>query len=294
MNTKLKIKKHSYDTWWVWLLPMGILLLLIYLYPILNIFRLSFTNTRIGKAEYQYTLESYIAVFKDPELWYSFKITMLFALGSVFFQLALGLACALLINKNLRGAWLVKLSMTVAWVVPGVITGVIWQILYSSASWGVFNNIIKSLGGSAVPFISSPSLALISALIANIWRGTGFSGIMQYAALKGIPPSLFESAKLDGASSWQTFWRITLPQLKPMLLINVVLITIYSVNTYDSIYALTQGGPGNSTTVLPLLTYKSVFTYLNLGRGSVYAILLLLISVLLTVIYIKMLGKKGE
>ncbi|MDC7230674.1 MAG: sugar ABC transporter permease [Sphaerochaetaceae bacterium] len=294
---KQKVKRKGEgitSRWWLWLVPMFLLLGMIYLYPVLNVIRMSFTNIRIGKPTFNYSLDSYRSVFADKELWDSLRITLIFALGSVFFQLGIGLAVAMLINKDLRGAGLVKLSMTIAWVVPGVITGVVWQMLYSSASWGVFNNFIKALGGTTVSFLSIPWLALMSALIANIWRGTGFSGIMQYSAIKSIPPELFESARLDGASSRQVFAHITLPQLKPMLLINLVLISIYSINTYDSIYSLTRGGPGNSTTVLPLMTYKSVFTYLNLGRGSVYAIILLFVSVILTSIYIKLMNEKGE
>lgn len=294
-NEITKRKREGFaNKWWLWLLPMVVLLGIVYLYPILTVIKMSFTNIKIGQPTFDYTFDSYIFVFTNNELWYSLEITLIFALGSVFFQLGIGLAVALLINKDLRGAGLVKLSMTIAWVVPGVITGVVWQMLYSSASWGVFNNIIKALGGKPISFLSVPWLALMSALIANIWRGTGFSGIMQYAAIKSIPIELFESARLDGANSGQLFAHITLPQLKPMLLINLVLISIYSINTYDSIYALTRGGPGSSTTVLPLMTYKAVFTYLNLGRGSVYAIILLIVSIVLTSIYIKFMNKKGE
>lgn len=290
----MKLKSNRLiDKWWFWFIPMGLMLVIIYLYPILNIFKMSFTDTRIGSANYKYTLDSYKYVLTDPELWHCIWVTLVFALGSVVFQLGLGLGCALLINRDLPGAGLVKLSMTIAWVVPGIITGIIWQIIYSSSSWGFLNNLIESLGGSRVPFLATPTTALLCALVANVWRGIGFSGIMQYAALRAIPIELFESARLDGANEFQVFRRITLPQLKPMFMINLVLITIFSINTYDSIYSLTQGGPGNATTVLPLASYKAVFTYLSLGRGSVYAMILLVISVLLTVIYLRM-GKEDK
>lgn len=291
---EIKKKKALSDHWWFWLIPMAILLVVIYLYPISNILRMSFTDTRIGSMNFNYTFDSYKYVFSDPELWNTIKITLIFALGSVVFQLGLGLCCALLINKDLPGAGLVKLSMIIAWVVPGVITGIIWSILCASSAYGVFNNIIEALGFERLPLLSEPKLALLCALVANIWRGIGFSGIMQYAALRAIPTELFESARLDGANEWIIFRKITLPQLKPMFLINLVLITIFSINTYDSIYSLTQGGPGNATAVLPLQAYRAVFTYQSLGRGSVYAVLLLAISVGLTVIYLKLMGREEK
>lgn len=279
--------------WWVWLIPAFLLIGSVYVYPMFSVINYSFTNVSIGKqSAYSYTMDSWKEVFSRTELWYSLKITLYFALGSVVFQLGLGLVSALLINTDLRGAGIVKLAMTIAWVVPGVIAGVIWQILFSSSSYGTINNLFEWIGLDRVSFLSSPFSALNCALIANIWRGTGFSGIMQYAALKSIPVELYESASIAGAGRMRTFFSITLPQLRPMLLINLVLITIASINTYDSIYSLTGGGPGLSTTVLPLMTYKSVFTHLKLSVGCVYAVLLLVISVALTLVYIKLLDKK--
>ena len=280
--------------WWVWVLPLLIILSLFYLYPIISIFRLSFTDSRVGNPNFSYTLSSYKAVLTDVTLWRVLKVTLIFVLSSVFLQLFLGLMTAILIKKDLFGAGLVKLSMVFAWVVPGIITGIMWQMIYSSNSWGIINYVVKSLGFSSIPFLSDPVLALTAAIISNVWRGTGFSGIMQYAALCAIPLELYESAKIDGANAWQSFWAITLPQLKPMLMINVVLITIYSFNTYDSIYALTRGGPGGSTTVISLQAYESVFSYLQLGRGAVYAIFMTLLSIVFTLIYIRLMDSEEK
>ena len=281
--------------WWYWFLPAFIVIGIIYIYPLISVFVYSFSNAKIGRSnEYVYTLASYKEVLLNTEFWYSLKITLYFALGSVLFQLLIGMLVALLINTDLHGAGIVKVSMIIAWICPGVIAGILWQIIFSSASWGIINNLIQGLEFDKISFLSTPFSALNCALIANIWKGTGFSGIMQYASLKSIPVELYESADLDGANRWQSFFSITLPQMKPMLMINLVLITISSINTYDSIYSLTGGGPGISTTVLPLMTYKSVFTNLKLGVGSVYAVILLLISVILTMIYIRLMDSRED
>lgn len=288
----IKMRELS-EKWWFWLIPLAIVLIIFFLYPVLQVINFSFTNAEIGKANYEYTINNYFSVFSDGELFRVIKITFIFVGGSVLFQLLLGLISGLLINKDLPGSSLVKLSMISAWVVPGVITGIIWQMLYSSSSWGIFNYFVDLIGLESIPFLHVPGWALFSVTLANIWRGTGFSGIMQYAALRGIPEQLYEAASIDGASKWEQFWHITLPQLRPMLLINVILITIYTFNTYDSVYALTKGGPGGSTTVISLQAYREVFRYLNMGKGSVYAVLMLALSITFTLIYVKLLSE-GE
>jgi multiple sugar transport system permease protein len=292
MGTKKSLTMGRYDKWWIWILPLVFVLLVFYLYPILNIFQLSFTDTRIGGTDFSYTFSSYVSVLTDETFWRVLYITLIFVVFSVFFQLFLGLCTALLINQNLPGAGLVKLSMVFAWVVPGIITGIMWQMIYSSSGWGIINYFVKKLGFQAIPFLAEPSLAIGAAIVANIWRGTGFSGIMQYAALSNIPGELYDSGKMDGAGSFQCFWRITLPLLKPMLMINVILITIYTFNTYDSVYALTRGGPGSSTTVISLQAYKAVFTFLSLGNGSVYAIIMMVLSIIFTLLYMRMMDSK--
>lgn len=287
-------RRSLVDNWWFWLIPLVLILAVFYLLPILDVIRLSFTDTRIDRTSYHYSFDSYRRVLTNKSFWGTLRITFIFAMGSVVFQLGIGLGCALLINRDLPGAGLVKLSMIIAWIVPGIITGVIWEMLYSKANWGVINNFLRSIGHNPVSFLATPGSALICCMIANIWRGTGSSGIMQYSAIKSIPKEYFESAKLDGANCFQVFFKITLPTIRPMIMINLVLISIYSINTYDSIYSLTQGGPGDGTTVLPLRAYKSVFTYLSLGQGSVYAIILMFLSIILTLIYFRMLGTKDE
>lgn len=284
--------KSLSNHWWFWSIPLAIVLGLFYLYPIAEVVRLSFTNSRLGREEYVYTLSTYIDVLTDETLMTVLRVTLIFVVGSVVFQLFLGMVTAVLINLELPGSGLVKLSMVCAWVVPGIITGIMWQIVFSSSNWGVFNFLLEMIGIGPLPFMHRPGWAIFSATLANIWRGTGFSGILQYAALKAIPIELYEAARVDGSSGWQSFWHITLPLLKPMLLINVVLITIYTFNTYDSIYALTRGGPGGSTTVISLQAYRAVFTYLHLGRGSVYALIMVVLSIVFTLLYIRAMGAK--
>lgn len=282
------MKKNSKKWILVWMLPIAIILILFYLYPLVDAIRLSFTNARIGNPDIKLSLTSYVRVLTDPDLRVVLGNTLVFVVFTVFFQLTLGLLVGMLLETGLRGMGVLKVAMITAWVVPGVIAGITWNLLYSSAAWGVINNTLKLFGLKPIAFMTIPSWALVGTIVTNIWRGTGFSGIMQYGALRAINPQLYEAAAIDGASGWQRFWRITLPMLKPMLMINLVLITIATVNTYDAIWSLTQGGPGIATTVLSLQTYKSTFLRLNLGQGAVYAVLMILSSTVFTSIYLKM------
>jgi multiple sugar transport system permease protein len=276
----------------VWLLPVALILAFFYLLPVVDAIRLSFTNARVGTADISFSLSSYAQVLRDSDLIVILRNTLIFVVFTVAFQLILGLLVGLLLETHLPGMELLKVAMITAWVVPGVIAGITWNLLYSSAAWGVINNTIELLGGERISFLVNSGWALMGIVIANIWRGTGFSGIMQYGALRAIDPQLYEAASIDGASGMQQFWRITLPMLKPMLFINLVLITIATVNTYDAIWALTQGGPGISTTVLSLQTYKASFLRMNLGQGAVYAVLMILSSTIFTSIYLHMMREK--
>ncbi|MFW5727766.1 MAG: carbohydrate ABC transporter permease [Spirochaetia bacterium] len=276
----------------VWLLPVALILAFFYLLPVVDAVRLSFTNARVGTADLSFSLSSYAQVLQDSDLVVILRNTLIFVVFTVAFQLTLGLLVGLLLETHLPGMELLKVAMITAWVVPGVIAGITWNLLYSSAAWGVINNTLELFGGERISFLVNPGWALMGVVIANIWRGTGFSGIMQYGALRAIDPQLYEAASIDGASGMQQFWRITLPLLKPMLFINLVLITIATVNTYDAIWALTQGGPGISTTVLSLQTYKTSFLRMNLGQGAVYAVLMILSSTIFTSIYLHMMREK--
>jgi multiple sugar transport system permease protein len=134
----------------------------------------------------------------------------------------------------------------------------------------------------------------MSIIAANVWRGTAFSMILMYAGLQGIPDELYEAAKVDGASNVQSFWYITLPQLRPIIMINIILITIYTLNTFDMILPLTGGGPGRATEVLALRTYNVIFENFSLAGGSVLAMIMLAIALLLTLMYRRMLQSEGE
>jgi multiple sugar transport system permease protein len=179
-------------------------------------------------------------------------------------------------------------------MIPGVLVGIVWQMLLSSSQFGIINYFLESVGASRINFLVQPNYALLSIIIANIWRGTSFSMILQYAGLKRIPDGLYEAAGIDGASAIQKFFYITIPQLLPIIFINLVLVTINTFNTFDMIVVLTGGGPARATQVLTLSSYEQVFSFFNIGRGSAIAVILLVFNLMLAILYYKLILSKDS
>ncbi|MCX5515062.1 sugar ABC transporter permease [Kaistia algarum] len=267
-----------------------------YLYPIIDVFRLAFTNaTLLGRDEI-YTTATFKALLGSPELPDILMTTLVFVAASVIGQQLFGLGIAVLVmrgeRRKLKGMTALRTIVLIAWVIPGIANGLIWQMLFSEAPFGAINSVLRMMSIAPVAWLSDPTNAMISAVISNVWRGTAFSMIVFYAALKAIDATLYEAASVDGASSWQRFRHITLPQMRPAILVNSILITIQTLNTFDAIISLTGGGPGRATEVLSLFTFNAVFRNYDLAGGSVLSVLMLVISLVLALGYASMLPRR--
>ncbi len=281
-----------------WILPTGAVLIVFYLYPLFDVLRISFTDAYLIRPGYSYTLESYSHLLTTPDFFFMLRVTFIFVSASVLFQLLLGFFIALAINEGTRrglpGTVVTRTTVLCAWILPGVVIGIIWRMLLSGSPYGVVNYLIERVGFNKLPFLFSPSFALVSVIIANIWRGTAFSMILQYAGLQKIPQELYEAAKVDGASASQLLRYVIIPQLRPMLFINLVLITIYTSNSFDMIIALTGGGPARSTEVIALNVYNTIFKFLDLGTGAAIAVILLFINLVMSLVYYRFLRVRTE
>lgn len=280
----------------VWLLPLALLLAVSYVYPAIDVVRFSFTDATLLNPEYEYGLASYENVTENPDLPGVIWTTLIFVVFSVILQLSLGLLIAMALHRGVRrGLWgiaLIRIILLSCWIVPGIAAGIVWQLMFNEASYGFLNGILRLAGISPVAWLSDQDMAIWSAVIANVWRGTAFSMILLYAGLLVIPQSLYEAASVDGANGLRQFRYITLPQLRPILLINTILISIFTLNTFDLILALTGGGPGRATEVLALYAYNTVFRNFDLSNGAVLAVILLLISIVFTLLYVRLLPKE--
>ena len=280
-----------------WLLPLVVVASVFFLWPVVNVIRLAFTDTTLLRSGYAYTLQTFSQTLTDPALPGVLAVTAIFVAASVAGQLVLGLGIALVmqraVRRGLHGAVLVRSVVLSAWVMPGVLVGVIWQIVLNEGPFGLVNSVLGAVGLAPVSWLSDTKLAVVSVIVANIWRGTAFTMLLLYAALHTVNRELVDAAQVDGAGRLRTLWHVTLPQIRPVLLVNVILITIATLNTFDMILALTGGGPAMATEVLALHTYDAVFVNFNLAGGCVLALLLLAVSLVLTTIYRRVLREEA-
>jgi multiple sugar transport system permease protein len=264
-----------------------------YLVPILDVFRLAFGDATLLRNVESYGLDRIAQTLSSPALPGVLWVTLVFTMASVVGILGAGLLIALTVVRgevrNLWGMGLLRTVVLTAWVVPGIANGLIWQMLFSEAPFGALNSTLAIFGVTPVRWLSDPDNAMISAVIANVWQGTAFAMIVFYAARKGLSQDLYAAAAIDGAGHFARFLFITLPQMRPAILVATVLVTIQTLNTFDVILALTGGGPGRATEVLSLYTFTTVFYNFDLSGGSVLALILVLIALLLTVFYIRLL-----
>jgi multiple sugar transport system permease protein len=180
-----------------------------------------------------------------------------------------------------------------AWVVPGVLVGVLWRILLMENKAGIGNYVLSLFGIGPQPFLSTGALAMASVIVANAWRGCAFSMILQFAGLTRIPVELHEAADLEGLSGWQRLRVVILPMLLPVLALNLALITIYTLNTFDLILPLTGGGPARQTEVVSLYMYRSAFFGLEAGRAAAVAAVMLALNLALAVVADRLTRRRG-
>ncbi|MBD1383266.1 sugar ABC transporter permease [Bacillus sp. IB182487] len=278
-----------------WLLPLAVVLLFVFLYPILEVVRLSFTDAQLSGGDYSYTLRSYITLFTLPGFFSMLVITFIFVSLSVFFQMSFGFIIALLVDigtkRKLVGTVVARTTVLMAWAIPGVVIGIIWTLLYNESQAGILNYILGFFGIKSIAFLSDPINALLSVTVANIWRGTAFSMILLYAGLQTFPNDVLEAAKIDGANAWQRLTKVILPILMPIICINLILASVSTFNTFDMVTALTAGGPGRATEVIALNVYNTIFMEDALGRGAATAVVLLAINGVMTIVYFRMLSR---
>ena len=282
---------------WFWFAPVLLVLGGVYLVPVADVIRFSFSDATLLRPVTGYGLGGYRAAYNDDSLGVVLRNTGVFTVLSVVCLQAMGLAIALLLVRgDRRGLWGMGALRTIvlaAWVIPGIANGLIWQMLFSEAPFGAINSTLRLIGMSPVAWLSDPGNAMISAVIANVWQGSAFSMIVFYAARRAVDPVLYEAASIDGASPAAQFAFITIPQMRGALLVNSILVTIQTLNTFDTILALTGGGPGRATEVLSLNIFNRVFYSYDLGGGSALAVLLLAISMALTLVYLVVLMRRG-
>lgn len=282
----------------LWLAPALVLVSAFLVYPVFDLLRLAVTDSRAYDNRYSYGVQTLARLVTDPEFRSMLIVTLVFVVASVIVQLGAGLGVALLIDAAKRrravGTAFARAAIVSAWVIPGVLVGVLWRILLMENRAGIANYVLSFAHIGPLPFVSSAAGALTSLIAANAWRGCAFSMILQYAGLQRIPRELHEAADLEGASFWQRLRCIVLPEIAPVLALNLALITIATFNTFDLVLPLTGGGPGRATEVVSLYMYRSAFFSLESGRAAAVAVVMLVVNVALAVAALRMARRRAD
>lgn len=233
-------------------------------------------------------LDNWRAVFADPLFTGALWHTALFTVGSLLGQFTIGLALAVFFSRRFRLSGLVRAVLLLPWLVPMVVAGVVWRRILDQEH-GVLNAALHAVGltDGGVAWLSSPNVALLSAVLVNIWIGIPFNMVILYGGLQEIPRDLYEAASLDGASPWRTFRSVTLPMLRPVVTVVLVLGFMSTVKILDLILALTSGGPADATQTLGTVTYQLSFLRLDFGQGAVVGTVLILVSAVFAVFYLR-------
>ncbi len=275
------------------LLPTLILVFGVLLYPILHTFVLSLTDTHLARPDSGgfVGIDNYVSAAQDPEFLASMGRTFYFALLTVPSEVFLGLLIALLLNQPFRGRGFVRGLIILPWALPYIVNGVMWKWILN-ANYGAFNAMLSQLGiiDRYQIWLGDPTTAFHFVVLASIWKETPVAVILLLAALQGIPTELYEAARVDGANAFQRVWSITLPLLRPVIAVTMVVKTVWALKEFDLIYVMTGGGPANATNVATFYTYLTTFKFLKFGYGAALAFIIVLFSLVIAYFYVRLIS----
>lgn len=272
------------------------MLSILIIYPLINAIFLSFYSQLIYELKGNFIgLANYITRLQDKEFWDSLLLSIIWTVTSVSAQILLGVSIALLLNKNYKGRNFVRASVLLPFFIPTISITLMWRWLLNE-NYGIFNHILMLLNiiDKPISWLGDTRFALSTLIFIGIWRFTPFVVINILARLQTIPPELYEVAEIDGANQWQLFRYITLPEIKGVLLVVILLRGIFMFKKVDMFLILTGGGPGTSTQTLPVLVYKTAFGAMLLGKGAADAVLTFLITIGFILLYLMFIMKSQE
>jgi multiple sugar transport system permease protein len=261
----------------LFLLPLVVLVVGLILYPFFRAIWLSFTDKLVGYPERFVGLRNYVYLARDDTFREVIRNSLVFTGGSVALKVLTGLGMALVLNGIWRWRNFFRGLFLLPWITSTVIIALTWRWMFDSfPGRGFFNSVLLDLGllDRPVAFLATPAGAMAAVIVANWWRGFPFFGVSYLAAMQSIPGELYEAAAVDGASAWRCFWHITLPGLKHIIVITILLSFIWTINDFNVVYVMTRGGPGTATQVFATYSYEVAFNQLRWGRGVTISIFL--------------------
>jgi multiple sugar transport system permease protein len=284
---------------YLFVLPAVLFVGLVMLYPLAYNIDLSLRDVNVGNvvrggAEFV-GLENYREAFGDPALWHALGVSLVYTGGSLAIAFVIGFALALLFARAFPASGTLRAILLLAWVLPTVVTGTVWRWMLDGES-GVVNEGLQQLGllGKPLFWLSDPDAAMPGVIAGTVWVLAPFVMVLLMAGLQGISPTLYEAAQVDGANAWRRFLHITLPLMRPVTLTVLLLSFIFTFKTFDNVYVMTRGGPGDTTMILPIQAYDAAFRFFKFSEGAVSTTVLMLVSVLLAAVYFWLSRREAE
>ncbi len=278
----MTLNRQEKLTGWVMLIPALLVLGLVFIYPIVRAFWLSWFTENLGTQLQPVFagLSNYQRMLGDGRFWQSLSNTATFTVISVLLELLLGLGVALVLNKSFWGRGAVRTAAIIPWALPTAVMGLAWAWIFND-QYGVVNDLLLRLGliDRGINWLGTPTLAMVALIVADVWKTTPFISIILLAGLQSISEDLYEAHRLDGASPWQSFIQITLPLLMPQILIALLFRFAQSFGIFDLVQVMTGGGPAGSTETVSIYIYSTVMRYLDFGYGAALVVVTFLLLV---------------
>lgn len=275
---------------WALTAPTVIMISIVALYPVLRTFYLSFTNARLSgaRAVRFVGLQNYTDLLTDSTFQRALWNTTVFTVSSVFFETILGMIIALTIHSNFKGRGLVRTSMLIPWAIPTVVSARMWAWMYNDV-FGVINDFLVTRLGiidTKIAWLASPTLALPSLIAIDVWKTTPFMALLILAGLQVIPGDIYEAGDVDGASKWQQFWTMTLPLLRPALMVALIFRTLDAFRVFDLPFVTKGTAP--ETITLSILARQTMIDLVRLGQGAAIAVVIFLLLMIFVALYMRL------
>lgn len=276
----------------VFILPAMIGFLVFFLYPAIRGFYLSMTNYNLLSAPKFVGLTNYSKLFSDPLFWNGLSVTTYYVVINIVIQTIVAIGLAVMMDRVVKRT-LTKGIILLPYFIANVIVALVWFWMLD-AQLGIVNQFLEWIGLPGQSWFGNPTLAIPTIAGINVWRHMGYTALLIYAGLQTIPKSVYEAAAIDGATEWKSFWRITMPLLRPVIVLVLIVTVVGSFQIFDTPAVTTKGGPGNSTRVLQLYIYDQAFGQSNFGYASAISVILFLILIVVAVLQFKFLRGRNS
>jgi multiple sugar transport system permease protein len=282
------------DSWLPHLLlwPALLALALVFAYPLGYSFWLSLHAYNITRPPVFVGLNNYILIAEDPRVWESFRVSFTFAALSLIIQFVIGFGLALCLHRVVLFRGVIRTIIIIPLMLTPVVLGLNWRMMLNY-DWGIINYFVRLLGLLPINFVNDPSWAMASLILVDVWHTTPFTVLIISAGLASLPDEPFEAASIDGAGGWQKLWYLTVPMLRPLILVILLFRSYELIRVYDIVFSVTAGGPGRLTETISFHIFSRLFQGFQIGYSSAISYVLFAVSLALAIVIIKVVGVRG-